>query len=69
VCKHTEIEYAGVLVQLYTLLHILLVTDGNEGLASSFGRLSLDKEKELEPQSGIDMVAKEIGVVCRVLEP
>jgi len=69
VCKHkVKYEYAGVEVQLYTLLHILSVTDGNERLASRFGRLSLGK-KELQPQSGIDLVAKEIGVFCRVLEP
>jgi len=49
VCKHkAKNEYAGVQVQLYTLLHILSVTDGNEWLALRFGRLSLDKEKELE---------------------
>jgi hypothetical protein len=36
-------EYEAAEVQLYTLLHILSVPDGNEWLASLFGRLSLDK--------------------------
>jgi hypothetical protein len=70
VCKHkAKNEYAGVQVHLYSLLHILSVTDGNQWLALRFGRLFLDKEKELERQSGIDVVAKKIVVVYRVLEP
>lgn len=38
-------EYAGLEVQLYTLLHILSVTDVNGRLASRFGHLFVDKKR------------------------
>jgi len=46
VCKHkAKYEYAAVEVELYTLLHILSATDGNESLAARFGRLFLGKKR------------------------